>query len=179
MSTLAWRRLLLGLCAFAFLQLGVCVWMQELHFGSLPGFDVPFFGAAPSSDSVRSELTTTRYVYKLTFPASSPLARTEVRSGDLVDLRAASPTDRYRWASGFWWAGEPFHATISRGGSILHLTVTAGWLPIDWYDAVAIAGGVWMLIFATILAWRRADDGEARVLALLLLLMNIGLNFQS
>lgn len=174
-----WRRWLFGLCAFGFLQLGVCVWMQELHFGSLPGFEVAFFGAAPGADAVLSTPTTTPYVYELTIPAGNPLARTGVRNGDLIDLRAASAADRYRWATNFWWAGEQFHATILRGGRIRHFTLTAEWLPLDWYGRVANAGILWMLLFATMLAWLRSGDREARTLALLLLITNIGINFQA
>jgi len=153
--------------------------MQELHFGALPGFAVPFYGAAPSADSASTAPAATPFVYKLTLPASSQLARDGLRSGDLLDLRVASPTDRYRWATGFWWTGEPFQATIIRGGSIRHFTLTAEWLPLDWYGRLANAGVLWMLLFATILAWRRADNREARTLALLLLLMNIGIGFQA
>ena len=76
--------------------------MQELHFGSLAGFAVPFFGAAPNAGSVDIQPAMTPGVYELTFPASSALARTDVRSGDLVDLRVASATERYRWAMGIW-----------------------------------------------------------------------------
>jgi hypothetical protein len=114
MSTLAWRRLLLTLCAFAFVQLGVNVWMEELHFGSLPGFAVPFFGPAADADSVQRIPTARAGVEKLIFPATNALAQTGLRSGDLLDLRAVSAPERYRWATGFWRPGEQFRATINR-----------------------------------------------------------------
>src|ERR1700677_2015422 len=79
MSTLAWRRLLLTLCAFAFVQLGVNVWMEELHFGSLPGFAVPFFGPAADADSVQRIPTARAGVEKLIFPATNALAQTGLR----------------------------------------------------------------------------------------------------
>ena len=179
MSTPAWRRLLLSLCAFEFLLLCTNVWMEELHFATLPGFAVPFYGPAPDAASVRAVSTTTPKVYELTFPAANPLARAGIRSGDLLDLRGSSPAERYRWATKFWWAGEPFHATIVRGSSTLHVTLIAQWLPLVWYGQIANAGVLWMLLFAALLAWRRPDDPEARTLSLLLIVQNIGISFES
>ena len=178
MSTAAWRRLLLALCAFALLQLGVCAWLQGARFAVLPGFDVPFFGTAPNANSVQMSPTRTPQVFMLTFPPSSPLAAQGVRSGDLLDLRNASPGERYRWWTKFWWAGEQVRADILHGHAPKRVTLTAQWVPLDWYGAVANVGICWMLLFATLLAWRRPDDPEARTLALLLILINLGLNFQ-
>ena len=179
MSTPAWRRLLLSLCAFAILLLCANLWMEELHFATLPGFDVPFYGPAPNADSVRTVATATPQVYELTFPATNPLAQTGIRSGDLLDLRAVAPTERYRWATEFWWAGEAFHATILRGSSIRHVTLIAQWRPLVWYGQIANAGVLWMLLFAALLAWRRPDNPEARTLSMLLIMQNIGISFES
>lgn len=178
MSTAAWRRLLLALCAFGLLQLGVCAWLQGARFAALPGFDVAFFGPAPDAGSVRRSPTATPYVERLTFPPSNPLASYGVRSGDLLDLRDLSPTQRYRWWTQFWWPGEQTRVTILRGTSARHITLTARWAPLAWYGALANIGLCWMLLFSLLLAWRRPDDPQARTLSLLLILYVVGLNFQ-
>lgn len=178
MGTVAWRRLLLALCAFAVLHLGLEVWLESARFATMPGFDSPFYGPAPSAASVHTSPTATPQVIRLVFPPSSPLARAGVRSGDLLDLRTASPAERYRWWTGYWWRGERVLATIERGGAVRHVVLTATWAPLDWLGAVSNAGEFWMLAFASILAWRRPDSAEARALALLLILNCIGLDFQ-
>lgn len=175
MTTAAWRRLLLALCAFALLQLGISAWAEVTNFAAIPGLvanSLPGEGAGIAT-------TATPFVDRLTFPRSNPLWRRGLRSGDLVDLRRLTPVQRYRLISRWWWLGERIDLPVIRNGAALTIPLVPQKydFPIDWQ--IANVGLAWLILFAALIAWRRPDSAEARVLALLLIGYNIGLTFQS
>ncbi len=159
MSTVAWRRLLLALCALAISIFAVNAW-TAVNDTSILRID-----AAP---------TGTPFVQKLTVRPTSSAHHAGLRTGDLIDLRRLSAGNRFRWFTGWWWAGERVQLPIVRGNGVKHVwlatqSFSPGW---DWY--VGYAGILWMLLFAALISWRRADSAEARTLALLLILFNVG-----
>ena len=118
------------------------------------------------------------FLHSLAIAPSSPAHHAGLRSGDLVDLRLLSPGDRYRWTTGWWLRGGRIDLPVIRGNAVRHVTLVARWYPMTLDEAIANAGILWMLIFAGAIAWLRPERREARVLALLLILYNIGLDFQ-
>ena len=173
MSTSAWRRLLLGLCGFSLIQAGVTVWIAFAVSGSLgivrsttsPSFVAGTPGGPPFVDRVT------------VFPYG-PAVRAGLRTGDLVDLRQLSPADRYRWIFEHFWAGERISVPVVRRNGVDRISVTAEKAPVRWDSALAYIGWVWVLLFAALIVWRRAESTEARVLGVLLVAWVLATTFQ-
>lgn len=116
------------------------------------------------------------YLRKVTaVSAGSPAARSGLRKGDILDMRAMSERDRYRLHTGTELIGQPPARVyvVTRSGLVQR---TVGAAPADnftWDVAVGYGGGIWMLLFAALLGLRCAERRDARTLALLL----IGLQF--
>ncbi len=163
MNTAAWRRFLLTLCVLALTQTGAQVWLDQ-SLGGIGGVTQAATGSA--------------FVHRVTVSPSSPAYLAGLRTGDVVDLRELSAADRYRWTTGVWWVGERVQLPVVRGNRIrrVWLTVQSYTFRWDWY--LGSAGTLWMLLFAALIAWRRADSAEARTLALLLILVNLGSDFE-
>lgn len=119
--------------------------------------------------------TETHFVDHITVSPTSQAYRAGLRTGDRVDLRQLSVGDRYRWVTSAWRRDEPIQAPVLRGGAIHHVSVTAVPFGFTWDIWLATMGILWMLLFAALIAWRRAESPEARTLALLLILMNLGI----
>lgn len=116
--------------------------------------------------------------------ASAP-SNSALHAGDLIDLRTLSVSDRLAWALAAYHRGQPIPLTVTRNGQPLAVTITAGaaqyfGVPFtslaSWPYWLAVVGSLWMLAFAALVAWHRADSSEARVLALLLLLLPLGVS---
>jgi MFS family permease len=108
--------------------------------------------------------------------------RQGLRSGDLLDLHLLSPAQRYRWVSYFRPSGERVVLPIERGRALRRISViiepvgglsagkaiAIGALTLPWDVWVAYLGFAWSLMFAAVIAWRRSDSKEGRILSLLL-----------
>jgi hypothetical protein len=176
MSTRSWRRLLLALCAIGLLQLGTTVWTQGWKFAAVPGL-VANIGLPGQSASL--DPTATPFVRRIAFAPSNPLARDGVQSGDLIDFRGLPSAQRYRLETQWWWVGERAELPVIRNGVTRKIALMPKQypFPFEWI-VVGNTGLAWLLFFAGIIAARRSDSPEARVLALLLILFEIGLTFQ-
>jgi hypothetical protein len=169
MSTVAWKRLLLALCAFALIQQGAVMWIvtQSTHPGTRLVNSSPFrFNGHRGGEP---------FVHRVIVNQKTGGAYLAgLRTGDIVDLRPLSPAERYRWITFSNWPGEVVSIPVVRDGT-LHLTTIVGH-PRRWDLAFALSefGGVWMVLFAALIAWRRAAIAEARTLSMLLILINIG-----
>ncbi len=176
MSTSHWRSLLLALCTFALIELGVTCWMQAERFAAIPGLvcncGIPGAVAVEQSTAVP-------FVRRLLFTPDNPLSSAGIRSGDLVDLRGLPPWQRYRFETRWWWLGEKVTVPVVHSGRTAEVTLIPQRFrfPVDWW--VANVGLVWMVMFAGLIAWRRANSVEARILALLLMCYVSGLTFES
>ncbi len=175
MTTTAWRRLLLALCAFGLLQSGFETWTELSRMAFIPGFAAGGYAGYGSADE---RPTKTPFIDRLTIAPGSEAYREGLRTGDLLDLRALSPSERYRWRAQWWWIGERADLTILRGNGTLHLPLQAKHYPATTDMWISLAGGYWMLLFAGLISWLRPERRETRVLALLLILLEIGQNFQ-
>lgn len=161
---MAWRRLLLALCALAISIFAVNAW-TAVNDTSVLRID-----AAPSG---------TPFVQKLTVSPSSHAYHAGLRTGDLIELRQLSPGNRFRWFTGWWWAGERVQLPVERGSRVKRVWLTTQSFTPNWDWYVGYAGILWMLLFAALISWRRADSTEARTLALLLICLNVGVLFSS
>ena len=85
MSTAGWRRLLVGLGVFGFIQLGIIIWMNVYVHGADAGIGT----TATSPFNVTGSATETPFVDRLTVATGSSSYRAGLRTGDSVDLPAA------------------------------------------------------------------------------------------
>jgi hypothetical protein len=170
MGTAAWRRLVLVLCALALIQVGVVVWMTASF---IAGFD-GIAWTATNPIYVPRSASHTPFVDGVTVAEGSAAYRTGLRTGDLVDLRALNAADRYRFLTTFPRAGQRIDLTVVRNGRTLQIPIVAAHAAFTWDVWLAYLGFAWMLLFAALISWRRPDSAEARVLALLLIVSNVG-----
>jgi hypothetical protein len=173
MSTAAWRRLLLGLCGFSLIQVGATIWIAfavlgtvgTVRFTTSPSFVAGTPGGQPFVDHVT------------VFPYGAAV-RAGLRVGDLLDLRQLSAADRYRWIFEHFWAGERISVPVVRRNGIDRISITAGKDRVRWDSVLAYIGWVWVLLFAALIVWRRAESAEARVLVMLLIAWVLATTFQ-
>lgn len=173
MDTVAWRRLLLGLCALGFVLTANAVWTGAYTLGVDPGVIRSYTSPLPVP-KVTGEAP---FVIRIDAPPGSPAYRQGLRSGDLLDLRLLTPGERYRWISYFRLAGQRADVPIERDGKRLVVSVVpesrsllekGGALSFGWDAWLAIFGFIWTLTFAAVIAWKRSASKQARILSLLL-----------
>ena len=171
-SPRAWRRFLLGLCALGFGLTVNAVWTGAYALGVDPGVT-----RAYTTPLVVPKVTgQAPFVIRIEAPPESPAFRQGLRTGDLLDLRLLTPGERYRWLNYFRVAGERADIPIVRDGKRLVVNVVSesrtlaggGLLSYGWDSWLALFGLFWTLIFAAIIAWKRSDSTEGRILSLLL-----------
>jgi len=154
-NSFRWQRGLLAVSAIACMLLVVNTVEDNTWRGRIAlGHDV-------TQNSFHDIVTTVR--------PGSPAANSGVKEGDLVDLRAASSTDRWRFRNDRWLADRSYTYVFVRGAYARKITLPSKPLrssPSAWGWNVGALGA---LIFAAIIAWRRASLVEARVLSLLLI----------
>jgi hypothetical protein len=173
MSTLAWRRLLLGLCTFALIQVGVAVWMDFAVRGE-PGIAYSASGPFP----VLLSPTGVSFVDRITVHRHEGAAyRAGLRTGDLIDLRPLLAADRYGWTFNHFRRGERMVLPVVRGNRIDHISIAPANAGFGWDIWLFIAGSVWALLCAALISWRRAESAEARTLVLLLIAWVFGTIF--
>lgn len=173
MSTTSWRRLLVGLGILGFIQLGIIIWMNVYVHGADPGVGT----TATSPFNVTGSATETPFVDRLIVAPGSASFRAGLRTGDRVDLRLLSPGERYRWFQGWRPLGQRIDLPVVRGNTVHRVVLIAKFIPLNWDVWVAFFGIGWMFAFGILIAWRRADSVEGRILASLLILWNIGVGF--
>ncbi|HEX3463509.1 MAG TPA: hypothetical protein VHS78_05600 [Candidatus Elarobacter sp.] len=156
MDTAGWRGLLLSFCSLTAALLLFAV-------SPVGGTNGGTTGAAPA-------VTTMGFQYRLTVSPGGPAERAGLRTGDRIDLRALAPAERFAFAYDHFMPGN--RVVFPRLGDDGRITfvpvVAAGPVPKPWYVWAAFFGELWFVAFATLLAWRRPDSKEARILALLL-----------
>lgn len=103
--------------------------------------------------------------------------RAGLKSGDLVDTRQLSAGDRFRFFTLTWGAGTRVRIPIVDGKTTRWHTMVVDPMPISWDVLLGFIAGFWLLLFAALIAWRRPENAEARILALLLILYTIGSDF--
>jgi hypothetical protein len=154
--TLRWQRWLLALCVIGFMILAFQVFQNNNAWRGRAG--------------ISHTVTTVAFHDTVTAVVPDwPAAEAGIRRGDLVDLRAASAPDRWRFRNSFI-ADHAYRYALLRGTTEQHVTFRpkrySGWRPDQWFW---FAGALGSLTFATIIAWCRPWLTEARVLCLLLI----------
>lgn len=154
----AWRLALIALCALTALLSLKNIAVTLTAEGHVPVF------FAPTKTPLVERVTTAP-------PYSS------VRAGDLIDFRASSGAERWRWFSNTAFTrGESYSLTLLGRGQPFRVAMTAQpYTPNPlWAFWLAVVGIFWMLLFAALVAWRRPASREARVLCLFLVLTVLG-----
>ena len=161
--TKMWRNLLLALCAVT-----VLVFAAYMVSALTAGSYISGIALAPTQQPFVERVI------------GAPV-KTGLRPGDLIDFRKMSAQDRWRWNGMMRGASIAFDATRDRRPVRIDLKPGPGsyfgvsyWNSGSWPWWVAGAGGVWMIGFAAVLAWRRSESAEARALALFLLCTPLG-----
>ncbi|HTX59169.1 MAG TPA: hypothetical protein VMH02_05775 [Verrucomicrobiae bacterium] len=171
MSTPAWRWLLLALCALAIVQAGLDVWFVSQATVEGTGH------VALSPLRLEGTSGGEPFLHRISVNPNGASYHAGLRTGDIVDLRSLSPGNRFRWVAGITWNVEPLTLPVVRDGRRQLITVTGERIPPRFVFLLSIVGVFWMLLFAALIAWRRADSPEARTLAMLLILSNLGVDF--
>jgi hypothetical protein len=163
----------LGLCALGFVLTANAVWTGAYTLGVDPGVTRSY-----TSPLVVPKVTgEAPFVIRIDAPPGSAAYRQGLRSGDLLDLRLLTPGERYRWINYFRLAGQRADVPIERDGKRLvvsavsesrSLLATGGALSFGWDTWLALFGFIWTLTFAAVIAWKRSESKEARILSLLL-----------
>ncbi len=173
MNAIAWRRFLLGLCAVGFVLTVNAVWTGAYTLGVDPGVT-----RAYTTPLVVPNITgEAPFIIRIDAPPGSPAYRQGLRSGDLLDLRLLSPGERYHWINYFRLNGQRADIPIERDGKRVVLSVVSesrtlvggGNLSFGWDSWLALFGLFWTLAFAGVIAWKRSESPEGRVLSLLLI----------
>jgi hypothetical protein len=98
-----------------------------------------------------------------------PADRAGLRRNDVIDVSANTLVERLSLAgSGAPLNGRPLTLSVHRGSLQKELTVIPGPLQAAryWDFLLGSLGGLWLLLFAAVIAWRRADMPQMRLLSL-------------
>ena len=163
MRATTWRTLLLILCGLSAFVVVVAFAVFLGLLGST-GYDIEPAG--------------TPFVERVTAVAPGGGAEAAgIRPDDLIDLRDASPSTRYRvvgpgyaLGGGSWFTrGVTVDLRIIRDGTARTVRLTTRPANPYWQIWLVEAGNLWMIAFGALLVWRRPENVEARVLCLWLL----------
>ncbi len=148
------------MCAFG----ALCLIVNILS-GTMTASEGLDFGFAHATDST---------VTIVGVKAGSPAARAGLHSGDVLQVARLSPAVRYRLKTGVA-AHERLTLVVTHDGVTKTVLYTSGpGVPVRRWDLwLGYAGMLWMLLFAALIAWRRPESAEARVLSILLVLFVI------
>ncbi|HEV7178979.1 MAG TPA: PDZ domain-containing protein [Candidatus Baltobacteraceae bacterium] len=153
------------------LLLAFCVWCLAINAVSL------FSGSVEASSALGFQVARTSdpaLVRIVSVDSGGAAEASGLRAGDLIQLRNLSPGDRYRLLTGVY-PHERIPIVISRGQQVIRLTYQSGDKPIWRWDVwIWCIASFWMLGFAFLIAWRRPDSAEARILCVLLALNPAG-----
>jgi hypothetical protein len=94
-----------------------------------------------------------------------PAARAGLRKGDLIDIRANTLAERYSFFQSPL-NGRPLFLSVHRGSLQEKLTVTPRAPIITWNFWLFTFTAFWLLMFATLIVWRGADQSQMRLLSL-------------
>ena len=157
MSVSSWRAVLLALCFVASVVNAICLFTNSIQASSALGFTV---SRTADSAVVRVD----------TVDAGGAAEASGLRAGDLINVRNLAPDDRYRFLTGIY-PHEKIPLVVFRDGAKVQIAYVAGGPPVWRWDTLLYSfASFWMLGFAALIAWRRADAPEARILCALLAL---------
>jgi hypothetical protein len=165
MRRVAWRPLLLAICAFtAIIQVAYVV--DAIGLGGAPPWQ-GYLGAATSTSSKSFSLAVT------SVDPGGPAARAGLRRGDLIDIRANTLVERFSLL-GVPLTGRPLILLVHRGSLQKELTVIPLPGKLTWDSGLGWFAVLWLLLFAALIAWRRSDMPQMRLLSLFLAVFALG-----
>ena len=149
-----WRPWLLALCALG-LALMVANAITDLTVSGSVGLS-----GTP---------TNVAFVDRLVVRPGGAAAESGIRTGDLLDRRRLSPAARFRLYYGSR-VGEPLVLPIVRNGvERTVIVVTRRAAGPGWTGWLFYVGGLWIALWCALIAWRRSESAEARLLIFYLL----------
>ncbi len=157
MKRVKWRPVLVGFCALAALVQIAGVLDATGVAGAPPWLG--WVGANTGSSSKPFNLAVT------SVKPGGPAARAGLRRGDLIDIRANTLTERYSLFQAPL-NGRPLTLLVHRGSQQEKLTVVPQAPKLTWVFWPGSFAALWLLLFATLIAWRRADVPQMRLLSL-------------
>jgi hypothetical protein len=160
MRRVAWRPVLLAICAIAALAQIAGV-LDTTGMGGAP----PWLGRLGTTYVASSKPF--NLVVRSVAPGG-PAAQAGLRQGDLIDIRANTLVQRLPFVIGAPLNRRPQVYSVHRGPLHIELTAIARPLPagLYWPTLIGAFGSLWLLLFAALIAWRRADVPEMRLLSL-------------
>jgi hypothetical protein len=171
-AALIWQRVVFALCLIGLCAVAESAWatynLEGDVFGSAVSGPVP---AAPFLDRFGSVVP------------GSVGDHSGIRAGDALDLRLMPPETRY-WERNEFLAETPLRLPVVRNGVVSWLTVKPErytqipfWSTSQWmFDWAFWIGSALSISIAGLLMSRRPESAEVRMLALTLVLINLGEN---
>jgi hypothetical protein len=153
----AWRPVLLAICALAAL-VQVAGVLDATGIGGAPPW-LGWWAAAIGASSAPFNLTVTAV------ERGGPAARAGLHRGDLIDIRANTLVERYSLFE-VPLNGRPLILSVHRGSLRRNLTVIPQTPRLTWNFWLDVFASLWLLLFAALIAWRRSDVPQMRLLSL-------------
>lgn len=159
MKPAAWRAVLLAICGLSAL-VNVASVVDVTGMGGAPPWrgewGAVLGGLLPSNPF---------YIEVTSVDPGGAAARAGLRRGDLIDIRENTLVDRFSLL-GAPLNGRPITLSVRRGSLQKELTVVPRPVQLDWSFWLGAFGDLWLLLFAALIAWRRADAPQMRLLSL-------------
>jgi hypothetical protein len=157
MRRVAWRPVLLTICALAALAQVADV-LDATGMGGAPSWQ-GWWGANTGASSKAVNLAVT------SVDRGEPAARAGLRRGDLIDIRANTLAERYSlFAAPI--NGRPLILAVHSGSLHENLTVIPRAGKLTWNFWLSMFAAFWLLLFAALIAWRRPDVPQMRLLSM-------------
>ncbi|MGB8907527.1 MAG: GAF domain-containing protein [Candidatus Cybelea sp.] len=157
MRRIAWRPVLLTICALAALAQVASV-LDATGMGGAPPWQ-GWWGANAGASSKPFNLAVT------SVDGAGPAARAGLRRGDLIDIRADTLVERYALFE-VPLNGRALNLSVHSGSLRKGLTVIPRAPILTWNFWLFTFAALWLLLFATLIAWRGADLPQMRLLSL-------------
>jgi hypothetical protein len=157
MERVAWRPVLLAICALAALVQIAGVLDATGMAGAPPWLG--WVGANTGASSEPFNLAVT------SVELGGPAARAGLRRGDRIDIRANTLVERYSLFQSPL-NGRPLALLVHRGSLQEKLTVVPQAPKLTWNLWLSTFAALWLLLFAALIAWRRSDVPQMRLLSL-------------
>lgn len=157
MKQVPWRPVLMGICALAAL-VQVAGVLDATGIAGAPPW-LGWVGANTGASSKPFNLAVTSVA------PGGPAARAGLRRSDLIDIRANSLVERYSLFEAPL-NGRPLTLSVRSGLQQKKISVIPQATKLTWNLWLSTFAALWLLLFAALIAWRRFDVSQMRLLSL-------------